>query len=142
VYSNEGSNHNTTINSKHSGFFLLSTALSVVACAPVFPREAKDRVDRHLLFRELQSYPDRFKGAWVMLAGLIIEVRNEQVGAVINIMQEPMDSDRKPLDTVLQRGVFWFGHAGFSIQPSITQSDRLPLSARSPAMRSGLAIRF
>jgi len=65
-----------------------------------------DRVDGHISFRELQSDPDRFKGVWVMLAGVIIAVRNAQEGTVINILQKPMDSDGRPLDTDASEGRF------------------------------------
>ncbi len=89
-----------------SAFFILLAALLFTACAPVFPREAMDRIDQHLSFRNLQSNPDQFKGTWAMLGGNIIAVNNTQDGTSIEVLQKPLDSDGRPLDTDYSEGRF------------------------------------
>jgi outer membrane lipoprotein len=86
--------------------FLFAGAQSLCGCAPPFPREAMDRVDRRLSFRELLAAPDAGKGAWVMLGGVIISVRNSKEGTLIEILQKPIDSDGRPLDTDVSEGRF------------------------------------
>ncbi len=89
-----------------SALFLLLAALPIAACAPVFPREAMDRVNRHLSFKDLQGNPDQFKGIWAMLGGDIIEVKNAQDGSSIEVLQKPLDSDGRPLETDNSEGRF------------------------------------
>lgn len=85
---------------------LLFAGAVVAGCAPVFPREALDRVDRHVTFKELQSDPDKFTGTWVMLAGIIIDSWNVKEGTHLEILQTPMDRDGRPLDTDATEGRF------------------------------------
>ncbi len=85
---------------------LITAGAMIAGCAPVFPKEALDRVDRRVTFRELQSDPDKFKGVWVMLAGVIIDSRNVKDGTDMEILQKPMDRDGRPLDTDATEGRF------------------------------------
>ncbi len=75
-------------------------------CTPAFPREALDRVDRHLSFKELQSDPGKFKGSWVMLGGTIIATKNVNEGTSFEILEKPLDSSGRPLDTDATEGRF------------------------------------
>jgi outer membrane lipoprotein len=86
--------------------FLIAGVLSLYGCAPPFPREAMDRVDRRVSFRELLAAPDAHKGTWVMLAGVIISAKNSKEGTLIEILQKPEDSDGRPLDTDTSEGRF------------------------------------
>lgn len=89
-----------------SAVFLLITALWVSGCAPVFPREITDRVDRHIAFKELLAEPGKFKGSWVMLGGVIVSSRNAKEGTYIEILQRPLESDGRPVDTDATEGRF------------------------------------
>lgn len=85
--------------------FLLAAG-GISACAPVFPKEVTDRIDRHVFFKELKSDPDRFKGIWVMLGGVIVSSKNMQEGTLIEVLQKPLDSDGRPLETDQTEGRF------------------------------------
>jgi outer membrane lipoprotein len=86
--------------------FILAAGLWAAGCAPTFPREVTDRVDRRVSFKELQGDPEKFKGTWMMLAGVIISSRNAKEGTFIEILQKPMDSDGRPFDTDETEGRF------------------------------------
>jgi outer membrane lipoprotein len=68
--------------------------------------ETLNRVDRHISFKELQADPEKFKGAWVMLGGVIIASKNTKEGTAIEILQKPVDNDGRPLDTDATEGRF------------------------------------
>lgn len=85
--------------------FLLAAG-GISGCAPAFPKEVIDRIDRHVSFKELQSDPDKFKGTWVMLGGIIVSSKNMKEGTLIEILQKPLDSDGRPLDTDQTEGRF------------------------------------
>lgn len=88
-------------------FFTLALLISLAGCAPhPFSQEMLDKVDRTISFPELLKDPERYKDAWVMFAGMIIVSRNTQEGSYIEVLQKPMDSDGRPLQTDATGGRF------------------------------------
>jgi outer membrane lipoprotein len=85
---------------------LLMAGLWVSGCAPVFPRQITDRVDRHIAFKELLADPGKFKGSWVMLGGVIVSSRSAKEGTYLEILQKPLESDGRPVDTDATEGRF------------------------------------
>ena len=95
------------VRSHHSLISALLFALLMTAgCGPAFPRETLDRLNRNISFAELKKDPERFKGAWVMLGGTIIATRNTREGTLMEILQQPLDTGGKPLETDLTEGRF------------------------------------
>jgi outer membrane lipoprotein len=96
------------LEKKYTGGLLAAVAALLLAggCAPPFSQAARDQVDRTITFNELRSEPDRYKGKWVMLAGVIIGARNTQEGTFIEVLQRPMDRSGEPLDTDATEGRF------------------------------------
>jgi hypothetical protein len=45
-------------------------------CAPPFSKETLDKMNRNISFQELKKEPEKFKGTWVMLGGMIIGSKN------------------------------------------------------------------
>lgn len=86
--------------------FLLVAGVWISGCAPVFPKEVTDRVDRHVSFKELLRDPEKFKGSWVMLGGVIVSLKNVKEGTLIEVLQGPLDSDGRPLETDRTEGRF------------------------------------
>jgi len=88
---------------KHLAFCAL-LALLLSACAPPFPQQMLDRVDRNISFKELQRNPDNHKGVWVMLGGMIVAAKNMKEGTVIELLQKPLDRSGRPLQTDATEG--------------------------------------
>jgi outer membrane lipoprotein len=91
----------------------LAVLLSAGGCAPPFSRAALDQVDKTVTFTELRSDPDRCKGKWVMLAGVIIGTKNTQEGTFIEVLQRPTERSGRPLDTDATEGRFIISSAKF-----------------------------
>ncbi len=76
-------------------------------CARPFPSEITDRVDRKISFSALQKDPGRYKGKWVMFAGVIVSSMIEKDGSTyIEVVQKPADSFGEPLRTDESGGRF------------------------------------
>ena len=80
-------------------FSALAAALLAAACSPPFSRELLDRVDGKVAFAELQKEPDRFAGKVLMLGGIIVEARNLKDGTQLEVLQQPLDGQGRPLET-------------------------------------------
>lgn len=85
---------------------LLVAGGGISGCTPVFPKEITDRIDRHISFKELQNDPEKFKGTWVMLGGVIVSSKNMKEGTLLEVLQKPLDSDGRPLETDRTDGRF------------------------------------
>jgi len=86
---------------------LLPALFSPAGCAPrPFPQELLDKINRTITFPELLKDPEKYKDAWVIFAGMIIVSRNTAEGTFIEVLQKPMDSDNRPLQTDATGGRF------------------------------------
>lgn len=85
---------------------LLFILFPAAGCAPPFPRETLDKVNRTVSFQELRTAPEKFKGTWVMLGGMIVAAKNAKDGTLIEILQKPLDTDGRPLETDSTEGRF------------------------------------
>jgi len=87
---------------------LFAAAIMLCAgCARPFPSEITDRVDRKIKFSDLQKDPERYKGKWVMLAGIIVSSMIEKDGSTyLEVVQKPADSFGEPLQTDESGGRF------------------------------------
>jgi len=87
---------------------LLAGAMALLSgCAPTFPQQITDRVDKDITFDDLTKNIDAYKGKWVMFAGVIADLRNEKDGgSSIEIVQKSADSDGRPLETDRTGGRF------------------------------------
>lgn len=93
---------------KRAWIILLTMAITgaVASCAPPFPKEALDRVEKSVPFKELRENPDRFIGKWVMLGGMILDVKNTNDGTIIEILQHKLDRQGRPMNTDETEGRF------------------------------------
>jgi outer membrane lipoprotein len=93
-------------------------------CAPPFSKETLDKVNRNVSFQELKKEPEQFKGTWVMLGGMIVGSKNAKEGTLIEILQKPLDSDGRPLQTDSTEGRFLVQSDTF-LDPVVYHEGRL-----------------
>lgn len=94
-----------------TAFFLIAT-IPINGCARPFSEEALVKVNRSISFSDLKHDPEKYKGIWLLLAGVIVGSKNTKEGTFIEILQKPMDRDGRPLETDATEGRF------------VVQSDR------------------
>lgn len=95
------------VRSHRSLIIVFLFTLSVTAgCAPPFPKETLDKVNRGISFLELKRDPEKFKGAWLMLGGMIVATKNAKDGTLIEVLQKPLDTNGRPLETDMTEGRF------------------------------------
>lgn len=95
-----------TVKLQKSSLLALAALLWAAGCSPPFSKAALERVDRAVPFEELKRDPDRYKGTWVMLAGVIIDARNAQDGTYLEVLQTEMDRRGRPVDIDASKGRF------------------------------------
>jgi len=79
---------------------LAAVIVSSAGCARPFPSSILDRVDKSVSFADLNKDSQKYKGKWVMLAGIIVLTRTERDGSTsIEVVQKPADSEGRPLRT-------------------------------------------
>jgi outer membrane lipoprotein len=93
-------------------------------CAPPFPKETLDKVNRNVSFQELKKEPEMFKGTSVMLGGMIVGSKNAKEGTLIEILQKPLDTEGRPLQTDATEGRFLIQSDTF-LDPAVYHEGRL-----------------
>lgn len=86
--------------------FVLISLVWVAGCAPPFPRELMKKVDPKLSFVQLRNNPERYRGEWVMVGGMIIDVKNTKEGTLIEVLQKPLENNGRPQRTDNTEGRF------------------------------------
>ncbi len=71
--------------------------LALTACSPPFSRELLDRVDQKISYADLQKEPERFRGKYLMLGGVIVEAKNLKAGTQLEVLQQPLDGRGRPI---------------------------------------------
>ena len=85
---------------------VLFVTILFIGCARPFSEAALSNINKSISFSELKKDPEKYKGAWLMLAGVIVTSKNTKEGTIIEILQKPMDSDGRPLQTDATEGRF------------------------------------
>jgi outer membrane lipoprotein len=93
-------------------------------CAPPFSKETLDKVNRNVSFQELKKEPENFKGTTVMLGGMIVGSKNANEGTLIEILQRPLDTEGRPLQTDSTEGRFLIQSDTF-LDPAVYHEGRL-----------------
>lgn len=75
-------------------------------CTPVISEQSRQLVDTDAPFSKIRETPENFIGKHLLLGGRIVQVRNNQSGAQLEIVQFEIDSFGVPLDTFRSYGRF------------------------------------
>ncbi len=104
---------------------LLPIAILVIlaGCAHVVAPELRAQVDKKLSTEALFSDPDLHRGKTVIVGGVIIMTRNLEEGTEMEVLEKPLDSRGRPLDTDVSRGRFIVRHPK-QLDPAIFSPGR------------------
>lgn len=81
---------------------MLSLAAALVAvpqlvgCAPPFPKELLEKVEKNIPFAVLQKEPEKYAGKLLMVGGVIVDTKNLKEGTRIEVLQKPLDGEGRP----------------------------------------------
>ena len=89
---------------KMLGIALMLTALA--GCAPVISENVLKTVDRGIEFRDVATDPAKYTGKSVVFGGTIILVENLEGATVMEIVQEGLNSQLKPVSREESGGRF------------------------------------
>ena len=108
--------------SKHIlGIFLV---MLVVGCAAGITQQSRSLVTFTGSFSELQKTPDSFIDEVVILGGMILEIQSSQTSSEVIVLQLPLGSKSRPVNSDQSKGRFLVQTDQF-LDPAIFQKGRL-----------------
>ena len=85
----------------------------IAGCAPVISEETMRTVDRSVRFQDIVKDPGAFKGRPVVFGGTIIDTENREGTTVIEVLQEGLNSQLRPVEPNESAGRFLAEIDGF-----------------------------
>ena len=84
------------------------------ACAPsVVPKELKKSINTKITISDVVKNFDKYKEKMVLWGGKILRVVNKKEGTMIEVLQLPLDRNKRPKDVDISGGRFLVIHSGF-----------------------------
>ncbi|MHB8550490.1 MAG: Slp family lipoprotein, partial [Acidiferrobacterales bacterium] len=102
---------------------ILGLALMLTACATTIPRSIREAAPGNITVAEARAAGVRLVGSRIRWGGAIVSIRNHAADTWIEIVERPLDSDGRPLQTDRTDGRFFAQVAGF-LDPSIYAGGR------------------
>ena len=93
--------------------FLLINVLFITGCTSVISKPVLNRVDRSITFQALRAQPEQFVGKMVLLGGLIVKATVKKEETLVEVVQKPLDGQKRPEDTDRNLGRFLILYQGF-----------------------------
>ena len=87
-------------------------------CTQAIPNEVRDQVDPAATFKAVFHDPDSFKGKTVLWGGRIIQTRNKKDTTWIELLQQPLSRNDRPVQGSVSEGRFLIRHEGF-LDPAV-----------------------
>ena len=69
-------------------------------CVAVISKELREDISKELTFKEIIKKPDAHKRKIVLISGVISGSRNTEEGALIKILQKPVDMEGRARDYI------------------------------------------
>ena len=98
--------------------FPIGIMILLAACAPAISQESLKGADPEIPFQGLIKDPERYQGKVIVVGGQIVTTSVREGESWVEILQHPLDSQRKPQDTDVSYGRFLVRFEGF-IDPAI-----------------------
>ncbi|HTN43305.1 MAG TPA: Slp family lipoprotein [Nitrospiria bacterium] len=87
-------------------------------CVQAISKEVLDEVDPAATFKAVFHDPDSYKGKTVLWGGKIIQARNKKNTTWIELLQQPLGRDDRPIRGSESEGRFLIRHEGF-LDPAV-----------------------
>ncbi len=107
---------------KRTGYFptrmLLVAVLLAAGCAAPFSEGIKSQVNESITLDQVAANQKAYQGTLVMWSGVILSTLPREKGTVIEILERPYDSQKRPRDVDTTRGRFLARYNGF-LDPAV-----------------------
>ncbi len=97
---------------------LLITVLLAAGCATPFSEGIKKQVDESITLDKVVVNQKAYQGTLVMWGGVILSTLPREKGTVIEVLERPYDSQKRPKDVDTTRGRFLARYNGF-LDPAV-----------------------
>lgn len=94
------------------------------SCAHVVPKEIRKEIDSNITPEMVFKNPEAYTGKTVMLGGMILATENRKDATYIEVLERPLDSMGRPLDTDDSSGRFMIKYNGF-LDPALYTKGKL-----------------
>lgn len=97
---------------------LLIAVVFMSGCAAPFSEGMKKQADESITLDKVAANPKASEGNLVMWGGVILKTMPREKGTVIEILERPYDSQKRPREVDTSRGRFLARHNGF-LDPAV-----------------------
>src|SRR6187431_3839940 len=104
-------------------FFWGLVAFLSTACSHTLSPGVRQQIDTSLSLAQLRAAPEAYKDRVVMLGGELLSTRNLAEGTLLEILQKPLDSTDRPLDSDHTEGRFMALCEGY-LDPAVYSKGR------------------
>lgn len=112
---------------KGNGFLTAVTVVCIAlggwGCASVISQDLLRQADQSVRFEDLRAEPERYEGKIVLLGGMIVSTKNQPTGTLLEIVQKPLDFEKRPSGGDTTYGRFLALHDGY-LDPAIYAEGR------------------
>ena len=103
-------------------FLLLAFSIAIFSCAP-FSKGLMKQVDLSADFRKVQKAPENYIGKKILWGGWILQTLNRQDETEMRVIQNELDSQKRPISLDQSSGRFVIRFKGF-LDPAIYREGR------------------
>ena len=98
--------------------WVMAFLFNLNSCAQAISKEVREQVDPAATFKAVLHDPDSYKGKTVLWGGKIIQTRNTQGTTWIELLQQPLARNDRPISGSASEGRFLIRHEGF-LDPAV-----------------------
>lgn len=107
-----------------------SMLLLFYGCGSVISKETLQTVERDAKFEDILKDPAAYAGKTVLLGGTIMKVENLESGTVLEVLQERLGSQDKPVDPEESKGRFLVVFDSFRDPAVYTPGRRITIAGK------------
>ncbi|HYA03105.1 MAG TPA: Slp/YeaY family lipoprotein [Syntrophobacteria bacterium] len=108
---------------------------SLQAFAAVISQQLRDEAGISVLFEDLLTFPQEYRGRVVILGGYILEIQSEPGGSVLTVIQAPLDWRNEPKSPDLSQGRFFVTADRFLDPEVYVKGRRITVGGRVAGVR-------
>lgn len=102
---------------------VIASLVLISGCAPVISKKTLEEANRSIKFEDIVKDPEKYKSSEVVLGGTIVNAQNTEEKTIVEVLQEPLNFQLKPVNPEESAGRFLIEYKGFK-DPAIYSRNR------------------